>query len=121
MPEPDPSQAWIDLRPHGESRLQAVDVDNRPLDDGRYFQVEPGAHQLGMHYRFQVEAANVGGDALERECRLTLDYDRFGAGQRYRLVAGGYGFRPWARLYDEKDFLLARSVERGCGDSLAER
>lgn len=120
MPEPDPNKAWIDLQPRGETELQALAVDRRPLDDNRYFQVEPGAHELGVQYRFGVEATNVGGDALERACRLTLAYDGFKAGQRYRLEAGGIGFRPWARLYDDKHFLLARGVERGCGD-LAER
>lgn len=117
MPRPDPNQAWIDLAPHGETELVAVAVDNKPLDDGRYFQVEPGSHQLGMRYRFEVGPANVGSDseALPRDCRLTLSYDGFDAGARYRLVAGGYGFRPWARLYDENDRLLAKATERGCG------
>ena len=117
MPSPDPSQAWVELVPSGETELKAVAVDEKPLDDHRYFQVTPGSHQLGMRYRFEVGAANVGGDSetLERDCRLTLDYDGFNAGGRYRLVAGGYGFRPWARLYDQHDRLLAKASERGCG------
>lgn len=117
MPRHDPSQAWIDLRPNAETELRAVAVDDKPLDDSRFFQVSPGSHQLGMRYRFQVDTADIGGDSepLERDCRLTLDYDHFNAGTRYRLVAGGYGFRPWAKLYDEHDQLLAKSRERGCG------
>ena len=117
MPKPDPNQAWIDLAPHGDTELVAVEVNNAPLDDGRYFQVTPGSHQLGMRYRFEVNAANVGPDSepMERVCRLTLSYDSFDAGARYRLAAGGYGFRPWAKLYDENDRLLARASERGCG------
>jgi len=117
MPQPDPNQAWIELVPHDETELKAVAVDSKPLDDHRYFQVTPGSHQLGMRYRFEVGPANVGGDseALERDCRLTLEYDGFDAGARYRLVAGGYGFRPWARLYDQHDQLLAKATERGCG------
>lgn len=116
LPRPDPDQAWIDLQPHGESELQAVAVDDRPLDDDRYFQVIPGARRLEMRYRFAVSAANVGGDeALERDCRLVLHYTGFDAGARYRLVASGLGFRPWARLYDERNRLLARAEERGCG------
>ncbi|MCQ2030531.1 hypothetical protein EA797_18505 [Stutzerimonas zhaodongensis] len=117
MPSPDPSQAWVELVPSGETELKAVAVDEKPLDDHRYFQVTPGSHQLGMRYRFEVGAANVGRDSetLERDCRLTLDYDGFSAGERYRLVAGGYGFRPWARLYDERNQLLAKASERGCG------
>ncbi|MGK9066488.1 PA0061/PA0062 family lipoprotein [Stutzerimonas chloritidismutans] len=117
MPKHDPSQAWVELAPNGETELKAVAVDQKPLDDHRYFQVTPGSHQLGMRYRFEVAPADVGrdSDALERDCRLTLDYDRFNAGMRYRLVAGGYGFRPWARLYDQHDQLLAKATERGCG------
>jgi hypothetical protein len=117
MPRPDPNQAWIELAPRDETELKAVAVDERPLEDPRYFQVTPGSHQLGMRYRFEVGPADVGrhSEALARDCRLTLSYDGFDAGARYRLVAGGYGFRPWARLYDENDQLLARASERGCG------
>jgi hypothetical protein len=117
MPQPDPNQAWVDLAPHDETELVAVAVDNKSLEDHRYFQVTPGSHQLGMRYRFEVGSANVGGDseALERDCRLTLNYDSFDAGARYRLVAGGYGFRPWAKLYDQRNQLLAKATERGCG------
>lgn len=117
MPKPDPNQAWVDLAPHGETELVAVAVDDKPLDDSRYFQVEPGSHQLGMRYRFEVGPADVGRDseALARDCRLTLSYDSFNAGARYRLEAGGYGFRPWAKLYDQHDRVLAKATERGCG------
>ena len=92
MPQPDPNQAWIDLDPHGETELMAVAVDERPLKDDRYFQVAPGSHQLGMRYRFEVGPADVGRDseALARDCRLTLSYDSFNAGARYRLA----GSRP---------------------------
>lgn len=117
MPQPDPNQAWIELAPRDETVLKAIAVDQQPLDDHRYFQVSPGSHQLGMQYRFEVGAADVGrgSEALERDCRLTLEYDGFDAGARYRLVAGGYGFRPWARLYDQQNQLLAKATERGCG------
>lgn len=117
MPEPDPNQAWVDLKPHPASDLQAVEVDTAPLHDDRFFQVEPGNHLLGVRYRFEVSAANIGDDSepLTRDCRLSLEYPAFAAGARYRLVAGRYGFRPWARLYDENDQLLARAVEKGCG------
>ncbi|MTZ13494.1 hypothetical protein [Stutzerimonas degradans] len=122
MPKPDPNQAWVDLKPHGETQLQALAVDGKALDDGRYFQVEPGSRTLEMRYRFQVEGSNIGPASapLPRDCKLTLAYDRFNAGARYRLVAGGYGFRPWAKLYDEHQYVLARAEEKGCGN-LAER
>lgn len=118
LPSPDPDQAWVDLKAHGATELQAVAVDDRPLRDTRYFQVEPGAHQLGMRYRFEVSPSDIGGDSqpLERTCRLQLDYADFTAGSRYRLDAGRHGFRPWAKLYDEQGQLLGRAEEKGCGD-----
>ncbi|WP_312246132.1 PA0061/PA0062 family lipoprotein [Stutzerimonas nitrititolerans] len=122
MPKPDPTQAWIELAPHQETDLQALAVDGRRLDDDRYFQVQPGSRTLDMRYRFQVDGADIGPDSgpLPRDCKLSLEYDRFTAGARYRLVAGGHGFRPWAKLYDQRHLLLARASEQGCGN-LAER
>nr|WP_234461791.1 hypothetical protein [Stutzerimonas stutzeri] len=118
MPKPDPQQAWVELNSNGETHLQAVAVDGQALDDDRYFQVPPGSRTLEMRYRFEVNGANVGpgSSALTRDCRLTLEYDRFRAGARYQLVAGGYGFRPWVRLYDQHRYVLARAEEKGCGD-----
>lgn len=120
MPAPDPTQAWVDLRPAEGTRLEALAVDDKALADDRYFQVAPGARALEMRYRFEVSADNVGGpDGLPRDCRLRVEYGGFGAGQRYRLEAGGHGFRPWAKLYDAEDRLLARAREQGCGATLA--
>lgn len=118
MPKPDPSQAWIELAPREDTDLQALAVDGRRLDDDRYFQVMPGSRTLEMRYRFEVDGDNIGPDSgpLPRDCKLTLAYDRFTAGARYRLVAGGHGFRPWAKLYDQQQGLLARGREEGCGD-----
>jgi len=118
MPKPDPQQAWVDLDPNGQTTLQAVAVDGRTLDDDRFFQVPPGSRRLEMRYRFDVDGANIGpgSSSLARDCKLTLEYDQFTAGARYRLVAGGYGFRPWAKLYDQHQYVLARAEEKGCGD-----
>lgn len=113
LPRHDPAQAWVDL-PRG---LQAVQVDGRALQDGRFFQVPPGRHQLQMRLRFEVPAGAIGGtsQALPRTCLLNLDYAEFAAGQRYRLAAGNRGFRPWAQLLDERGQPLARAREGRCG------
>ena len=118
MPKPDPAQAWIELAPRQETDLQALKVDGRRLDDDRYFQVMPGSRTLEMRYRFEVDGADIGPDSgpLSRDCKLSLEYDRFTAGARYRLVDGGHGFRPWAKLYNQHQDLLARGKEQGCGD-----
>ncbi|WP_137886101.1 hypothetical protein [Pseudomonas sp. 2FE] len=117
MPTPDPSQAWIDLHTDAESELQAYRVDAKPLDDDRYFQVSPGQHELRVRFQFAVDASNIGPNspAHQRDCKLELNYPQFAAGQRYRLEAGSIGFRPWAKLYDDRHRLLARARETGCG------
>lgn len=118
MPRHDPAQAWIELAPREKTELQALAVDGRPLRDGRYFQVRPGPHTLEVRYRFQVQGTNIGPDhePLPRDCKLSLEYDRFDAGVRYRLVAGHNGFRPWVRLEDPHRSVLARATEQGCGN-----
>lgn len=116
LPRPDPRQAWIDLNPPVPRSLRATEVDQRRLDDHRYFQVPPGAHQLSMRYRFEVDTYNIGPDSPphERDCLIRLDYGKFAAGQRYSLEVGQTGFRPWARLYDAERRVLARGKESGC-------
>jgi hypothetical protein len=117
LPRPDPSQAWIDLRAPEGSKLLALEVDEQPLEDPRYFQISPGSHELGMRFQFDVKASDVGAnsEALRRDCRLELSYHDFAAGQRYRVEAGRAGFRPWAMLYDQQDRLLVRARESRCG------
>lgn len=117
LPRPDPSQAWIDLKPQGDNRLQAAAVDEKPLDDDRYFQVSPGAHELRVRFQFAVAASNIGPASAprQRDCQLELHYGEFAAGTRYRLEAGSIGFRPWAKLYDAQRRLLGRAREMRCG------
>ncbi|WP_263143694.1 hypothetical protein [Pseudomonas sp. RIT-PI-AD] len=118
LPRPDPDQAWIELHDKAGNTLQATEVDERPLEDDRYFQVTPGEHALQVRLQFDVDPANVGPDSagLSRTCLLTLDYDGFDAGRRYRLATGSFGFRPWAQLYDESGNAVARGREGRCGD-----
>lgn len=117
LPRPDPSQAWIDLHSQGDNRLQAAEVDEKPLDDDRYFQVSPGAHELRVRFQFAVDASDIGpnSEPHQRDCRLELYYREFAAGSRYRLEAGSIGFRPWAKLYDAQHRLLGRAREMRCG------
>lgn len=118
MPTPDPSQAWVDLRTSETNTFQAAKVDSSELDDDRFFQVAPGAHELHMRLQFAVAPTNIGPDSpgLERTCVLKLDYPEFAAGERYKLVAGSNGFRPWAKLYNQQHKLLARAQESRCGE-----
>ncbi|PKH78965.1 hypothetical protein CXF97_17795 [Pseudomonas sp. Choline-02u-1] len=120
MPDPDPSQAWIDLdaRQH-DTALQAVQVDATQAIDKRYFEVQPGSHELKVRYQFPVEATNIGPNAepLRRDCQLNVKFKDFNAGQRYQLQAGSIGFRPWAKLYDEQRKVVGQGTPAGCQSS----
>ncbi|WP_426237060.1 hypothetical protein [Pseudomonas sp. TWP3-2] len=117
MPAPDPTQAWIDLNPRQQdTALQALEVDNQANQDQRYFEVQPGSHELTVRYQFPVAATNIGPDAepLWRDCQLNVKFKDFNAGQRYQLQAGSIGFRPWARLYDEQRNVVGQGIPAGC-------
>ncbi|TFH77106.1 hypothetical protein [Pseudomonas kribbensis] len=117
MPSPDPSQAWIDLDAgQQDTALQALEVDRKAAVDKRYFEVQPGSHELKVRYQFPVEATNIGPDAepLWRDCQLSLKFTDFNAGQRYQLQAGYIGFRPWAKLYDQQKNVVGQGKPAGC-------
>lgn len=116
LPDPDPSQAWIDLAPGQDTALHAVQVDTRDWADRRYFEVPPGSHQLTVRYQFAVTPSNIGPveDPLWRDCQLNVTFKQFDAGQRYRLQAGNIGFRPWIKLFDERHKLVGEGQPAGC-------
>lgn len=116
MPQPDPNRAWVDLDTNSQSDLAAMEVDNKEWSSTRYFEVDPGSHELRVRFQFQVEPVDIGpvDEALWRDCEMTVQYKEFGAGQRYRLETGSIGFRPWAKLYDAQGGEIARGRERGC-------
>ncbi|WP_044873375.1 hypothetical protein [Pseudomonas sp. LFM046] len=118
LPSPDPNQAWISLKQQEGQAIEASRVDNKDLTDPRYFQVPPGQHELEVRLEFDVDGHDIGkgSSTYRRTCLLKLSYDDFAAGQRYQLEAGGIGFRPWARLYDERNQEVAKARESRCGD-----
>jgi hypothetical protein len=120
LPDPDPAQAWIDLDPHpDESNLQALQVDANASQDRRYFEVQPGSHELKVRYQFAVQPTNIGPQAelLWRDCQLNVKFKDFNAGERYQLQAGNIGFRPWARLYDQQRNVIGQGQPAGCQGS----
>ncbi|MFR0673908.1 hypothetical protein ACLUUI_09515 [Enterobacterales bacterium AW_CKDN230030176-1A_HGKHYDSX7] len=116
LPEPDPSQAWVDLAPEQNTALHALEVDDHAWDDKRYFEVAPGQHELTVRYQFPVAPSNIGpqAESLWRDCQLNVTFKGFDAGQRYRLQAGSIGFRPWVKLYDQQQNLLGQGAPAGC-------
>ncbi len=118
LPRHDPTQAWVDLGNAENENLQALQVDEQPLDDDRFFQISPGQHELQVRFRFEVDPSNIGPQrqALARTCLLTINYADFAAGGSYRLEADSFGFHPRVQLYDTRGQQLARGREGRCGE-----
>ena len=117
IPRQDPSQAWIDLDSQQEdTALQALAVDKQAANDKRYFEVQPGSHELKVRYQFPVQPSNIGPNAetLWRDFQINVKFDDFNAGERYQLQAGNIGFRPWARLYDQQRKVIGKGTPAGC-------
>lgn len=72
--DPDPNQAWIELTPDDHTSLHAVQVDERDWTESRYFEVQPGSHELTVRYQFPVTPSNIGpvDEPLWRDCQLNL-------------------------------------------------
>lgn len=118
LPEPDPRLAWVDLYTPAGNTLQAERLDRHPVNDGRYYQVTAGPHQLQLGLQFARPSGNRReqfGDETTLTCQFTLDYANFQAGQRYRIKAGQQGYRGWVRLYDAQGRLIARGQQSRCG------
>ncbi|QKS83637.1 PA0061/PA0062 family lipoprotein [Pseudomonas bijieensis] len=119
LPAVDSNMAWIDFATPtpGGKVLMAEKLDGQRLRDGRFFQVSSGSHELEVRFDFEV----FGGGGLglmsepqERLCYLTVRYDHFEAGQRYRLEARNLAFTPSARLYDAKREIVAEDRQARC-------
>lgn len=118
LPPHDPGQAWVELRSDPGSLLMADRLDDQRLNDGRYFQLPPGAHDLQV--RFQYEINGGGGmdgmsEPLQITCQLRLRYANFEAGQRYRVEARPLVMKAQAWLYDGQRNVLARGQVLRCG------
>ncbi|HDS1733608.1 MULTISPECIES: hypothetical protein [Pseudomonas] len=101
LPPVDPKQAWVDLYTMTPGRvIMAERLDGKRLNDGRYFQVTPGRHELVVRFDYEVNAGLFTTDPTERTCYLTVRFDHFEAGQRYRLEARAPAMQPQVFLYD---------------------
>lgn len=119
LPPVDPHQAWVDFATPtpGAKLVMAQRLDGKNLPDGRYFQVSPGSHELMLRFDFEVPTGgslNGFGQTADRTCFITLQYDHFEAGQRYRLEGRSLAFTPNIRLYNAARQLLAEERSVNC-------
>lgn len=116
IPPADPTMAWVDLETQTGKLVMAERLDNKRQADGRYFQVTPGSHELMVRFDFEVFVGGIGmfSDPQERLCYVTVDYDNFQPGQRYRLQARSLGFNAYARLYDATGKVVAEERLVNC-------
>ncbi|MES2870060.1 MAG: hypothetical protein V4749_10860 [Pseudomonadota bacterium] len=116
LPQADPTLAWVDLETQTGKLVMAERLDNQRLSDGRYFQVAPGSHELMVRFDYEVFIGGMGqfSNPQERLCYLSVRYDDFQPGQRYRLQARSLGFNAYARLYNAAGKVLAEERLVNC-------
>lgn len=109
IPKADPSEAWIGLQEDPQSDLLAERVDGKRLNDGRYFEVTPGAHRLDM----TLFVDGMGDENLE-ECQAHIDFKQFKAGEHYKLVESSLGEEYRINLEDTQGKQLGRTRDFTC-------
>lgn len=118
LPPVDPHMAWVDFSTPtpGGKVLMAERLDKQRLNDGRYFQVTPGSHELRVRFDFEVfgGGGSLMNGPVERLCYLYIRYDHFEAGQRYVLEGRSLAFTPSARLYNAKREIVAEDYDYDC-------
>lgn len=115
VPAHDPGKAWIEFFTRTGKLVMAERLDNQRLSDGRYFQVDPGRHELMVRFDYEVTQSVLPmGQPTERICYITLHYDGFQAGQRYRLEARNMAFQTYAYLYDPQGKKVATEDDVNC-------
>lgn len=118
LPQPDPGQAWIDLRGEPGTTFMADRLDGKRTADGRYYQVTPGRHELEMRYQFEVSSGggfNSDAGPFQLTCHVRIRFDGFAAGERYRIDARPIVMRPQVLMYDARAQVVARGETLGCG------
>jgi hypothetical protein len=118
LPPVDPQMAWVDFSTPtpGGKVLMAERLDKQRLNDGRFFQVTPGSHELRVRFDFEVfgGGGSLMNGPVERLCYLYIRYDHFEAGQRYVLEGRSLAFTPSARLYNATREIVAEDYDYDC-------
>lgn len=108
LPKPDASEAWIGLRDDVPDAMIAEKIDGHALQDGRYFEVKPGAHQLSVML-FDVHSANE-----DSNCTASLRYSGFDKGAHYTLAETRRGPEVGVQLNDAHGKALASVTDMDC-------
>lgn len=109
MPSADPSEAWIGLQEEPSGVLIAQDVDGQRLNDGRYFDVKPGSHQLDVDL-----VVERNGDEGQMNCQAGISFSQFKAGEHYTLVESSLGEEYSVKLEDSQGHQLGYSKDFTC-------
>ena len=117
LPARDPGMAWVDLYTTASDLLMAEELDGKRVNDGRYFQISPGAHELIARFQFEVHGGGMDmrSEPIQRTCELRVRYDDFAAGQRYLIEARTLVMSAQGWLYDDQRNVLARARVLRCG------
>ena len=117
VPQANPEMAWIDLYNRPSQTLSAQRLDGDLVNDGRYFQVTPGKHELQMRYQYEDTRGGMSNSIGARivTCILRIRYDEFEADKRYFVEARPLAAKAQGYLYDSQRNLLARAVVLRCG------
>jgi hypothetical protein len=109
IPNADPSEAWIGLQEDPSGVLMAEDLDGKRLNDGRYFEVKPGAHKLDV----SLIVAGSGDDG-QTDCQTGIKFDQFKAGEHYTLIESSLGDDYSVKLEDSQGRQLGHSKHFTC-------
>jgi hypothetical protein len=88
----------------------AEDVDGKRLNDGRYFDVKPGAHKLDVN--LIVEGAGNNDDQMN--CEAGIQFSQFKAGEHYKLVESSLGDEYSVKLEDSQGHQIGHSKDFTC-------
>lgn len=114
LPPDNPQMAWIDLYTQTGKLVMAERLDGKRLNDGRYFQISPGAHELVIRFDYEITYGARWNDPQYRTCYLRVQYQNFKAGERYRLEGWVLGIEPDARLHDSSGAIVADDDRQSC-------
>lgn len=109
LPKADPGMAWIGLQEEAPNDMLAERVDGKLIDEGRFFEVAPGAHNLEVTL-FQIRR----GDSDQLDCEGNVSYSQFKAGEHYQLVETSLGREISAQLEDSHGKQLAKTGDFEC-------